>query len=277
MISIRTLRRSLPIAAFAASTILAAQTVVVPQSITATVEPFSSVTAVSNLMLNVTAATGVNTTFPYCPFSSISSGIGFISDLGEDTGSITYTFTEPVSISRMMIWNAYFDFELDHSLRNVQLVFKNASNVTLATNTLNLPIANANVLTPYVADLPEEVIGVKTVRINVNTLWGGNELSVRRLAFAGNGLTTGMADGLAVEVPAVYPVPATERVTLALPGIRTVLLMDGLGRTVPVDATLHADRAELDVAGLPTGIYPVLITTDAGTARAKVIVERAGE
>jgi hypothetical protein len=266
------LRGSLVSALAGVGLIAAAQTVIVPQSVTASLDPFSSVTAASNMTLNITAATTASTTFPYSPSSNFSTGIGYVSDYGEDVGSITYVFSNPVSISRMLIWNAYFDFELDHSLRNVQLVFRNAANGVIATNNLSLPMATENNLTAHVANLPSEVIGVKRVEINVSTLWGGNELSVRRIAFAGNGLTTGMEEASITESPLVFPLPATDIVTVMLPGIRSLVLLDGLGREVPAEVNFLADRADVSVEGLPAGLYHAVGTTSRGRFSAKVVV-----
>jgi hypothetical protein len=92
----------------------------------------------------------------------------------------------------MLIWNSYSNFELDHSAREVQLVFRNAANTVISTTNLSLPEATESELTPYVANFPV-VSGVKQVDLVVHTLWGGNEISMRRLAFAGSTQTAGIA------------------------------------------------------------------------------------
>ncbi|MBL7952170.1 MAG: T9SS type A sorting domain-containing protein [Flavobacteriales bacterium] len=232
-----------------------AQTTLIAQSATANVDAFiPSVTMASNLKLNITTATTENTTFPFCPWSSFSDGIGFVSDLGEDTGTITYTFAQPVSISQMMVWNGYFDFELDHCMRNVLLRFRDEANAIISTHSATLPEATENDLTAHVTELPEEVLGVKKVEIVVQTLWGGNELSIRRIAFAGNGLTAGLADATDKQL-AIFPVPAREQVTVSVLRPRNVSVHDANGREVVASVQLFADRAVLAVDGWPTGVY----------------------
>lgn len=254
--------------------LMTAQTVVVPQTVTASVNPFNSnSTKVTNLNLNITTATTSATTFPYSPSSNFSTGIGFVSQLGVSTGTITYTFANPVSISQMMIWNGYFTFELNHCAKDVQLVFRDASNVILNTTNLQLPQATSGNLAPHVANLSSEVLGVKQVDIVVNSLWGGNEISIRRIAFAGTGQTVGIEESNnQITIIPAYPNPAVDQLTIPGHKIQSVQMVDAAGRPVAVEITYFADRAELQWQGVASGVYLVQVSSAEGQYSTRVFV-----
>jgi hypothetical protein len=172
----------------------------------------------------------------------------------------------------MMIWNGYFDFELDHCSKNVVLEFRNAANAVISSYPTQLPIATENDLTADVVDLPAEVLGVRSVIVRVNTLWGGNEISLRRIAFAGHGLSTGLAELSDMDVMPAYPQPAFDRVTLPLAGIRSVVVLDDLGRVVRAEVHISSDRAEVSCAGVTAGLYHALVTTAEGVRRYRLVL-----
>lgn len=250
----------------------AAQTVVVPQSITATVDPYISSEPVTNLTLNITPSVNSNTTFPYSPSTGFSTGTGFVSEMGVDTGTIIYTFANPVSISQMMIWSAYFNFELDHSPRTADLIFKNTSGTTIATVPVTMPEATASDLKPYVAVLPSEVVGVKSVHIQINTLWGGNEISMRRLAFAGTGQTAGLSENYYQSLE-VSPNPAATSVVIKEQYIQHVEMTDLNGRNVAIELVKHDDYATVSWEAVQSGMYQLRITTDRANFVSKVMVK----
>lgn len=251
-----------------------AQTTIAPLSVTSTLNSFGSTPHVDNLIANISPATTTSTTFPFSPSSNFSQGIGYVSALGQWQGSITYTFVNSTSVSRMLLWNAYFTFELNHSLRDAQLVFYNAMDQVISTTNVSFPQAVSSVLTPQVVDLPTEVLGVKKVVVTVQSLWGGNEISLRRMAFAGTGQQVSVEelDQQAVAVRA-YPNPSTDHSTLDLQDVLAVEVLDAAGRMVHVDARIERERVVLHWAGAERGLYTVLLQTRNGRRSARVVVE----
>ena len=77
----------------------------------------------------------------------------------------------------------------------------------------------------------------------------------------------------------LYPNPASETLRLRLPGTSahaaTIELLDGLGRVVRTrSATLSTtDAAQLDLRGLPAGLYAVRVRTAAGQYAGRVVVQ----
>jgi hypothetical protein len=250
------------------------QTTIPPQSVTCTLDPFSSVCAVGNLITGIGVGTTTSTTFPFSASSNFTTGTGFVSDFGDWEGSITYTFVNATSVSRMMLWNAYFNFELDHSLRNALLTFYNSSNQVISTANVTFPQAVSGVLTPQVVNLANEVVGVKRVMITVQTLWGGNEISLRRIAFAGNGLATAIDEpGPVPTLVAGYPNPARDHYTIPAASVEAVELVDVLGRPVDMQARIGSEQVVLQWSGLAPGQYHVLLHSAAGVAVSRVVVE----
>jgi endonuclease I len=78
----------------------------------------------------------------------------------------------------------------------------------------------------------------------------------------------------------LYPNPTSESLRLRLPGTAgvhaaTIELLDGLGRVVRSrSATLsNTDAAQLDLRGLPAGLYAVRVRTAAGQYAGRVVVQ----
>lgn len=249
-----------------------AQTTIAPLSVTSTINSFGSTPNVNNLIGNITTATTASATFPFSPSSNFSTGIGYVSQLGQWQGSITYTFVNPTSVSRMLLWNAYFSFELNHSLKDAQLVFYNSANQVVGTESVSFPQAVNTVLTPQVVNFSEEIFDVKKVVVTVQALWGGNEISLRRMAFAGNGLQTGVNDAVRTDMVSAYPVPAVDRATIPVEVPHAVRLLDGSGRQVSHIHRFFHDRVELEWVGLPPGCYYAHITTASGMVVSRVLV-----
>lgn len=251
-----------------------AQTVVVPQSVTANITPFSSSsTPVSNLSLNITSSVNSNTTFPYSPSSNFSTGIGFVSSLGKDTGTITYTFGTPVSISQMMIWNGYFNFELNHCSKNVDLIFRNNTGAVISTSNLALPQATSSDLKPYVANLTSEVVGVKSVQIKVKTLWGGNELSIRRIAFAGNGQTAGLMENNPDQTIQLFPNPAKNNLAILESGIQDVQLFDLNGKSIAIELVHLEGHSKIHWENTTPGVYNLQIISSKGSFFSRILID----
>ncbi len=250
-----------------------AQTTLVPLSVTASVAPFNSnVGTIENLTLGITPATSASTAFPYAPGNQFVAGIGFVALYGTAMGTITYTFVDPVSISGMLVWNAYFDFELDHSIRDAQLIFRDEDNAVIVTYMLTMPQASTAITTGHAADLPAEVQGVKQVDIVINTLWGGNDISLRRIAFVSAGKNVGIGGYDLPEQVTAYPNPAVDRLTIPVEGITAVRMTDATGRVVPVQVDHFRDRVELHWSQLTPGVYHLLINAENGTMVSRVLV-----
>lgn len=249
-----------------------AQTVIVPQTVTTTVNPYYPNSGpVTNLTLDITSSVTSNTTFPYCPGGTFTTGIGFVAAHNTDTGIVTYTYANPVSISQLLVWNAYFDFELDHSIKSVDLVFRNNSGNIITTVPLTIPEAVAGDLKPSVSVLPSEVLGVKSVDIQIHSLWGGNDFSLRRIAFAGTGQTAGLT-GNDQNKTELYPNPATNNLTISEKHIQQVEMVDLNGRKVAVELIKQAESSTISWEHIASGIYQLQITTDKGTFVSKVAV-----
>jgi len=105
------------------------------------------------LGLNVNSATTSTTTFPYSPSVNFEPEIGYVSSYGISTGTITHVFASSESVSQVLIWNAYFDFELNHSVQDVQLVFRDEFGVEITTEDVTFPEATASNLEPIVMNL----------------------------------------------------------------------------------------------------------------------------
>ncbi len=266
-------KRSTLLALAQAFTMVAvAQTTIAPLSVTSTLNSFGSTPSVDNLISSITPATTASTTFPFCPYTSFSSGIGYVSQHGSWQGSITYTFVGTTSVSRMLLWNAYFTTELNHSLRDAQLVFYNGTDQVVGTENVSFPQAVSTVLTPQVVDLSAEVLDVKKVVITVQALWGGNEISLRRMAFAGSGIQTGGDDTVRPIMASAYPTPAIDRATIPVEAPRAARLLDGSGRQVAHTQQFFQDRVELEWAGIPAGCYYAQITTASDMVVARIMV-----
>lgn len=253
-----------------------AQTVITPGSVSASLPSFYgySVLTVNNLTAGISPATTVGTTFAYAPSDQFSQGIGYVSQYTQWQGSITYTFQHATSVSQMWLWNAYFNTELDHSLKDALLTFHDEGDQVISTANVSFPKAVASVLTPDVVDLPTEVLGVKKVVVTVQSLWGGNEISLRRMAFAGNGLQTGIDNpGAAHGAIRAYPNPSQGTTTIDAAGVVAVEVFDAAGRTTPVEHRIGQEQVTLNWGGHAAGLYQVLLHTRDGMRSVRVTVE----
>lgn len=253
-----------------------AQTVIAPSAVSATLPPFyyNPILSVDNLIAGISPTTSLGTTFPYAPNDQFGQGIGYLSQYNEWQGSITYTFQNATSVSQMWLWNAYFDFELDHSLKNALLTFQDEAGQVISTANVSFPKAVASVLTPDVVDLPTEVLGVKKVVVTVQSLWGGNEISLRRMAFAGTNQQTGISD-LGQDLGAIraYPNPGHGATTINAAGVVAVEVFDAAGRTAQVDHLIGQEQVVLSWADHAAGMYQVLLHTRDGRRSVRVVVE----
>ena len=246
----------------------------VPLSVTTTVSEFNATTTVSNLILDITALTDSNTTFPYETTTQFtSSGIGYISQFGMAAGTLTFTFPQPVSISHLYVWNAYFTIELDHSINQVEMTFRDNGGNVIANSTATVPIATVGDLTAYAIDNTFTVSGVSTVELNVQTLHGGNEISLRRIAFAGPGEPSGLDEAHAQLTAPAFPCPAIDAVTIPVRGAQQVSVFDARGRQVHVEANFTQDHLLLYWQRLAAGAYTARIETRTGRVSTMVVVQ----
>lgn len=268
--------RAIPIVLLALGSAARAQTVIAPATVTGTLPSFynSSVPVVGNLIGGITPATATSTAFPFSPTDQFTQGIGYVSQYGQWQGSIAYTFQQAASVSQMWLWNAYFAMELDHSLKEAQLTFHDAADQVIGTANVSFPQAVASVLTPDVVDLPQEVLGVKKVVVTVLALWGGNEISLRRMAFAGTNQHAGMAEADPSGTPLLaFPNPATDRSTIEWADAVTAEVTDAIGRKAPAEARISRERVVVDWAGCAPGIYQVDLRGPGGRCSVRVLVE----
>jgi len=251
------------------------QTVVPAQNITSDAGEFMSLTPVTNLGLNINTATTSATTFPYAP-GQFFDDIGYVSWSGTTSGTLTFTFASPASISEIMIWNAYFDYELDHSIQNAQLVFKDDLGATITTENITPPIATAMDLLPYVATFTP-VMGVKEIDIVVSALWGGTEISMRRVAFAGNTFSIEEEElPIAVTMDLlVYPNPTINSVTIPLSDITALNMIDLTGRMVETNLTVLGGSSQLSWNRVESGVYLIQVSTENGEYSSRIQVVSA--
>ena len=91
-----------------------------------------------------------------------------------------------------------------------------------------------------------------------------------------NGLST--APESFAEALNLYPNPAHNRATIQLPAIpgtttATLTVLDALGRPVRTQTAALNTKAELDLAGLPAGLYAVRVQAGGSTATHRLVVE----
>ena len=90
---------------------------------------------------------------------------------------------------------------------------------------------------------------------------------------------TGTVQAGALEGLAVYPNPAHGRATIQLPALpgattATLTVLDALGRTLRIQPAALNAKAELDLAGLPAGLYAVRVQAGGSTtATRRLVVE----
>ncbi len=239
-----------------------AQTVIEADTVFSDAGSFNDALAPAWMLgMDVNATTTSITTFPYAPGLNFAPDIGYVSANNVSTGTITHVFASSESISQVLIWNAYFDFELDHCVQNAQLVFRDESGAEIATEAVTFPISTAANLEPTVLDLPTEILGVKEVDLVVGDLWGGNEISIRRLAYAGNQLTSIYSIPVAKEIT-VFPNPAINKVTIPVGTISSIEMMDVLGNKILTTFSSFAESTELSWNSVESGIYFIKILSE---------------
>ncbi len=251
-----------------------AQTVIEAQNITSDAGIFNSNAPVTNLGLDVNAQTTSATEFPFAPGSGIATGIGYISSLGVNSGTITHTFANATSVSQVLLWNAYFSFELNHSSNEVLLTFRNEMGSVIATENVTFLQATSDNLLPEVIDLSTEITGVKEIDFQIINLHGGNDISLRRLAYAGNGLiNVSTNDPIKADYTTIVsPNPATNSVNIPLANISKVSMIDITGRLVNTNLTSFTDHAQLSWNAIEPGVYYLNIFADEGHYSSRIVV-----
>jgi len=231
-----------------------AQTVIPALSITSSEGNFNGSVSPANLGLGVDESTTSSTTFPYA--SGWESGVGYITPLNVQTGTITHTFEAATSVSQVLIWNAYFTGELDHSSKDVVVTFKDESGTVITTENVSFSEASDSDILPEVVNFSSEIFDVKSIEFEVLTLWGGNEISLRRLAYAGSGFYTSN-DKLSTlpQSISVYPNPAVSSVIIPMENVIAVEMIDQMGRRVSTTLSSYDGYAKLSWEGIESGVY----------------------
>lgn len=245
-----------------------------PISLSSNAGTFNATTPVENLMAGIQSGVRSATPFPYESTSSFTSpGIGYIAQYGTGTGTFAFTMPEPVTIDRVYLWNAYFTIELDHSVQDMAIRFYDNALNLVGTVTHSWPIANPAVLTGDSVMIDPPITDVSRIEADVQSLHGGNDISLRRMAFAGSTLVAGLGDARTVHA-AAFPNPATDAVTVLVANARQAQLVDAAGRAVQAPVQRFADRVLIDVSALAPGSYHARITTERGGVQAQVVVGR---
>jgi hypothetical protein len=165
------------------------QEVIVPNLVTTTAGQFNATCPVENLILDYDALTDETTPFPYEVTSQFTStGIGYISS--SSLGTIVFEFDTPLEVVDMLVWQAYFTIEIDHSINSCELTYFDALNNNLGSDLVTVPIANLANDEGFVVPLTTTA-NVSRIELQVNSLHGGNEISLRRVAFRGSATDEG--------------------------------------------------------------------------------------
>lgn len=173
------------------------QEVMVPDLVTTNVGQFNSTCPVENLIVGLNAATTEATPFPYEVTTQFTStGIGYISSSGVSTGTLVFEYDSPIEVADMLVWNAYFTIETNHSINSCQLIYFDDLDNNLGSDLVTVPIANLANDEAFVVPLTTTA-NVSKIELHVNSLHGGNEISLRRIAFRGEGGNSGCTDSLA--------------------------------------------------------------------------------
>jgi len=250
------------------------QTIVPAHTIESSVGNYGSAYP-SNLGLDIDESTSSSDEFDYGPGIGLGIDIGFISNLGESSGIITHTFASPISISQVWIWNGYFSFELNHCVKDVTLTFKDAAGDVIATEDLVFSESTSEDKTAEVVSLSTEYIGVKEVDFDITTLYGGNDISIRRLGYAGNGFIVGNEElSNSEDFIEIFPNPTKGQLIVELPnnGSNTVVIYNSIGEIV---FTSNIDgktgKYAIDIEDQPAGIYHMNIINDESILSKKII------
>jgi hypothetical protein len=235
---------------------LHAQTIVLADSVTTDIGLFNAAAFVGNIITDYTVDSDETTTYPFETSGSFTTpGIGYISSSNISIGVLTFYFDTPVEISGMYVWNAYFSFELDHSINDVDAVFYDGNDAEIETQNVVVPIADNLIETPSTTDFTT-VSGVSKIELHVNSLHGGNEISLRRIAFIGSQIITGI-NNINLNNASIYPNPATTQVAVTADNLQntTITVLNALGQEVNVSATSNGAQYILDVSELCKGSY----------------------
>ncbi|MFT5779704.1 MAG: SepF-like predicted cell division protein (DUF552 family) [Crocinitomicaceae bacterium] len=130
-------------------------------------------------------------------FQYIQVIAAFIGYIGlEGTATITHTFAAPTSVSHVLLWNSYYQYEsfMERSVKDVELIFRDELNNVITSENVSFVKPTLTDLTPEVINLSAEVLNVKKVDFVINTLWAGTSIHLRRLAYAGNGLVADIGE-----------------------------------------------------------------------------------
>lgn len=249
------------------------QTIVPAETITTTAGNYSSA-EVTNLGIDIDASTSSSDEFDFGPGLGLGTEIGYISDLGESSGTITHTFETPISISEVWLWNGYFSFELNHCTQDVTLTFKDETGEVLGTEDVVFAEADGGDLTAEVMELSTEYIGVKEVDFEISTLYGGNDISIRRLGYAGSGIVAGTEDLTKEQLFSVFPNPSNGQFTIELHKneFNTISIYNNIGEVVyTADVTGKTGQFSINLEGRPTGIYHMQVVGDTTILSEKII------
>lgn len=247
---------------------------VVPSSVTTDVGQVAALTGIENISLGITALTDSNATFPYnaagLPFQP---GLGYIALYDDSIGTLTFHYQAPATITHLFVWNAYSTDEFDHSFRHASISFYDQSNALITTREVTAPIATLEDETASAIDLAGPITGVTRITVFISSLYGGNDISIRRLAFAGS-TTSGIPSPSAVHRVNAYPCPTAERAWLAVRDVRNVRLVAADGRIVPVVVLRSTQGTELVLNDAAPGLYTVWCECPAGTCTARLEIAR---
>ena len=252
---------------------IAAQThAVVPSSVTTDVGQAAALTGIENISLGITTLTDSNATFPYnaqgLPFQP---GLGYIALYDDSIGTLTFHYPAPVSVTHLFVWNAYSTDEFDHSFRHATISCYDQSNALIATREVTAPIATLEDETASAIDLDGPIAGVTRIQVFISSLYGGNDISIRRLAFAGS-LVDGIADPPTVRWVQAYPCPANDGVRLPVKDARNVRLVATDGRIIPILTVRSEQATELLLTNVPSGLYTARWEEGTNIRCARVVV-----
>ena len=73
-------------------------------------------------------------------------------------------------------------------------------------------------------------------------------------------------------LPALYPNPAKDEITLEAVGLSHVRIVNAFGQTV-YNTKMEGDQVRIDLSGFAKGIYMMHIEANGGQAVKKIVVE----
>ncbi len=249
--------------------------VILPDSITSTVGKFGfgCPCEVENLNLGITTGTTESTNFPFETSSSFSSNdIGHISSLGNDTLTLSFHYNSGYDITKLIVWNAYFTSELNHSIDSITLRFFNNLGHQITSINTTIPIADDSDESGYAFNLASPVIGVSRIELHVKTLHGGNEISLRRVAFEGIPSTSSVSES-GYNYLNIYPNPAKDLIFIKTSISGSVTIFNQLGQQVYNSTTINNEVTILDTSPFGKGLYFIHLDTPTGRHTRKLVIE----